>query len=131
MRYETHNADHEPVERYGIWSGHGFVPQMDVTPTECIVDILLQERKEAIRDRDDLLAMQKQLGQSGDRDGAKALKGLAQDQMRRYRAVCFHIPWFMSDPPGDCRNIVPPALWPLELEVELDQVGRMIIGADA
>lgn len=130
MRYRTKNDDGENVERYGIAGQfHAFVPCMNVTPTERICDVLLDERKDAIAARDELLAVQKQLAQDGDREGAKIVKGLTREHMRRYRAVCLHIPWFVGDPPGDCRAAVNPALWPLELEAELDAVGRLIEGA--
>lgn len=128
MRYETENDAREKVWRYGIRASfHSYVPCMSVTPTERITEVLLQERKDAIQERDELLAVQKQLGQANDRDGAKLIKQLSQEQMRRYRAVRLHIPWFVADPPGDCRQVVLPALWPLDLEAELDAVGRLIL----
>lgn len=128
MRYKTKNDDGEDVERYGLRAGYAqFVPCMDLTPTTRIAELLLEERKAAIHARDELLAIQKELGQAGEREGAKIVKGLVQEQMRRYRAVCFHIPWFVCDPPGDCKKVVPPELWPLELEAELDAVGRIIV----
>lgn len=73
-----------------------------------------------------MIIAQKQCAEAKDYAGAKELKPLIADQMKRHRAVCFHLPWFQQgDLPGDAR-FERPLLWPVDLAFELDILARQI-----
>jgi hypothetical protein len=85
------------------------------------LDRLLDLRKWAVRERDALVAFQKECSARRDLDGARFFRQECQGAMKFYRACCLILPWYASEPPGDCK-VVAPSLWPEELTNELRRV---------
>lgn len=79
------------------------------------LEFLLAARKQAIRARGEMLALQKECQHVGDLEGARFFREEAAHHLMRYRATTFLLPWFDNDPPGDSRGVVRPSLWPGEL----------------
>ena len=97
-------------------------PAKYVTPTPDISDALRGWRKEAIRDREEFLFLQKAVQ---DRDTAKFLKDCANREMKRQRACTFMIPYFGE--PDKNQQAERPIMWPLELASELDEISNRIM----
>lgn len=68
-----------------------------------LLEDLDRQRKEWQAHREDMLAFQKVLGKSGDREGAKWFKDEAAEAMKRYRGVCTVIGHIDPEWRGDCR----------------------------
>lgn len=101
----------ETVEAYK-WNAY-------TAPTEASTEVLLAQKKQATQLRDLYLGFQKQAGKDRDIDAARFFRGEAAEQMKLYRAATFLLPWYVSIPPGDCREVAP-SDWPVELAAQLD-----------
>ena len=124
MKHYRENAKREVVECYGLrYRYTSFIPCLSSRDSSKEVEkLLLKLRKAAIVDREDHLKSTKE---TSDRDLKKYYGRLAKDQLKLYRAICLYIPFFCADPPGDC-PFVYWTEWSVDLEEELDAVGRLI-----
>lgn len=115
MKYKIQNDDGDGVFRYGVSFRYGsFVPAMRfITPSDLTCIWLFEERKQALKELEQAQQDQKKIG--------KEWKTVVNGARKYYKAVCYHIPWFCNEYPGDCK-LVEPSLWPLDLEEELDWV---------
>lgn len=85
--------------------------------------VLRDGRRESSQLYEEIAQQQKACAKAGDYEGARALRELAQDAKRLWRAHCFVAPWYMTAPlPGDCGAVVPMPAWPVEIAAELDHV---------
>jgi len=99
-------------------------PAKYVTPVEGIGDALREWRRQATKDREELLVYQKASGRE-DPATARFFKEQANWNMRLIRAIGFHIPWFSE---LDAKQVeVRPNLWPVDLSPELDHVANRIM----
>lgn len=115
-RIKALNSDGEPVERYS-W------PAEYVTPGEHISEALRQWRRQAISQRDEFCAFQKSCGRD-DACYARFFKENANRLLRQQRAITLMIPWFGEPDKG--QSVQPPSLWPIDLEMEMDEIARRI-----
>ena len=88
-------------------------------------EILEEQRKLWINQRDLMVEYQKMCGASKDIEGAKFFKEEARHALKMYRAACLLIPWFSppagKDYPGDC-VLKDPYDFPEELFSHLDYI---------
>ena len=81
---------------------------------------LLEQRRSEALAHQEMVALQKQSAANGDRETAAFFKAEASFHRRRYNALLYIIPWFVSDPPKDCRPVTEPWYWPIDLADEFD-----------
>lgn len=104
------------VKKFYPWFLH-------MTPTDKMIAYLVQERKQAIVNRETWLVIQKEAGKEGNRELAKFCKEEAAEALKWYRAACLLIGWVGHTPlPGDCPTRDPyewpPELWPYLTHLE-------------
>jgi len=112
---KPHHADaksHETVQKYRL--PYGF-------DGEAAADRMASLRIRFMRERDEMLTLQKTAAKSGDRETARFFSDEAKDRLKLYRAVCLALPWVAGDAPGDCL-LKDPYDFPIELAGALDFV---------
>lgn len=77
----------------------------------------------------EMAQFQKQCAKAGDHAGARFFKEEAAFARRRYNALLFIIPHFAApaDITGDCRDLVEPWYWPLDLADDFDALLSMVV----
>lgn len=106
----SRNDDGDLVRRYAApMRPHHYVS--DERGIQRLQDI----RRAATTAQQELTAIQKRLGQDGDREGAKYLKGLIKDFLRQQRAAQLWLDWLAIETGSTSQ-----ADWPVELAYELD-----------
>lgn len=86
-----------------------------------VVDAVEKLRTRFIRERDEMIALQKAAQKNSDRDGARFFREEVSDRLRYYRACCIVLPWVSASYPGDCKFVEPKDV-PLELGSAVDLI---------
>lgn len=109
----------EPVQHYCFCEA---VPSFLPDPDDAASDYLMAERKVAAQEMQDWKELQSIAARDKDFKLAKFYKACGNDAQRRYKALCFIIPHYVGNPPGDAKKLVPVAHFPLELDSELTTI---------
>ena len=115
----TQNDDKEDVQKY-LWHGRYMTP---VNPD--MNDFLRDWRKQAIKEREWWMALQKEFGQAREKENAKFCKEWANYWLRMQNAITFILPW-LGEPDAN-QNIERPINWPAGLVAELDEVTNTLL----
>jgi len=116
--WEITDVGGDRVKRYD-W------PAKSMTPVDGMDAVLRGWRKEAIREREEFLNLQKDLGRTGDRTTAKIMKECASYQLQVQRACTLMLPWVGV--PDTNQDVLPSSLWPIDLMDALDHVSWRLL----
>lgn len=124
MKHYRINASGDKVLCYGLAAKYNsWIPWLSYRDScDEIEHLLYRIRKEYIQEREKELKLVKV---NEDRELKKHHGKKAKNILKKYRSVCLVIPFFCSDPPGDCPYIYWTE-WSVDLEEELDETGRLI-----